>query len=352
MLPLRRGRRAVSRRRYAVGKAERGTAADSLREAGAAVAEHVITPGDGTLHGRFSRDLPPALTVDPGDTIVLSTLDALWSLEPPTEDGSPHRAYEPRRAGIDDGHALVGPVSVRGAEPGMTLEVELLSLRTGPWGWTRAGLRATPLAERLGVAGQPARLLWDLDRDAGLARDQFGHSVPLRPFLGVIGLAPAEPGLHPTWPPRREGGNIDCRELVAGSRLLLPIAVPGALLSVGDGHAAQGDGEVSGTAVECAMERVELVVRLHERLALETMRAETPAGTLTLGVHEDLEEAAHIALDAMVGLIAEREGISRSQALALASVVVDLRVTQIVNAGVRGVHALLPAGALARGSAG
>jgi acetamidase/formamidase len=98
------------------------------------------------------------------------------------------------------------------------------------------------------------------------------------------------------------------------------------------------------------MERVELVVRLHERLSIETPRAETPAGTLTLGVHEDLDEAVHIALDAMVGLIAEREGMSRSHALALASVVVDLRVTQIVNAGVRGAHALLPAGALDRAS--
>lgn len=310
--------------------------------------QHELEPGPTTLHGRFSRELPPTLTIDPGDTVVLSTLDALWSLEPPTEDGSPHRAYEPRREGIDDGHALIGPIAVRGAQPGMTLEVELRSLRTGPWGWTRAGLRATPLTERLGVAGQPARLLWDLDREAGVARDQFGHAAPLRPFLGVIGLAPVEAGLHPTWPPRREGGNLDCRELVAGSRLLLPIAVPGALLSVGDGHAAQGDGEVSGTAIECAMERVELVVRLHEELAIETPRAETPAGTLTLGVHESLDEAAHIALDAMVGLIAEREGMSRSQALALASVVVDLRVTQIVNAGVRGVHALLPTGALAK----
>ena len=315
---------------------------------GPPVATHAITAGDGTLHGRFSRDLPPALTVDSGDTVVLSTLDALWSLESPHEDGSPHRAYEPRRDGVDDGHALTGPIAVRGAEPGMTLEVELVSLRTGPWGWTFAARRATPLTERLGVSGRPALLRWELDRDSGLARDQFAHEVPLRPFLGVIGLAPAEPGLHPTWPPRREGGNIDCRELVAGSRLLLPIAAEGALLSVGDGHAAQGDGEVSGTAVECAMERVELVVRLHERLALETMQAETPVGTLTLGVHEDLDEAAHIALDAMVGLISEREGLSRSQALALASVVVDLRVTQIVNAGVRGVHALLPTGALRR----
>ncbi len=312
------------------------------------MAHHEIEPNSKTLHGRFSRELPPALTVDHGDVIVLSTLDALWSLEPPTEDGSPHRAYEPRRADIDDGHALIGPIEVRGAEPRMALEVELRALRTGPWGWTRAGLRSTPLTERLGVVGQPARLLWELDRERGVARDQFGHSVELRPFLGVIGLAPAELGLHPTWPPRREGGNLDCRELVAGSRLLLPVAVPGALLSVGDGHAAQGDGEVSGTAIECAMEHVELVVRLHDGIAIDMPRAETPAGTLTLGVHEDLDEAAHIALDAMVGLIAEREGMSRAEALALASVVVDLRVTQIVNAGVRGVHALLPTGALDR----
>ena len=187
------------------------------------MATHVLTAGGGTLHGRFSRELPAALTVDSGDTVVLSTLDALWSLEPPHEDGSPHRAYEPRREGIDDGHALTGPIAVRGAAPGMTLEVEVVSLRTGPWGWTFAARRPTPLAERLGVSDRPALLRWDLDREAGLARDQFGHTVALRPFLGVIGLAPAEPGLHPTWPPPARGRE----HRLPGARRRKPAPAPG-----------------------------------------------------------------------------------------------------------------------------
>jgi acetamidase/formamidase len=132
---------------------------------------------------------------------------------------------------------------------------------------------------------------------------------------------------------------------VPGSALYLPIAVPGGLFSVGDGHAAQADGEVCGTAIECAMERVELTFRLVEDLRLTTPRAETPIGWLTFGFHEDLNEATIIALEAMLELMRERHGLERLEALGLASLVVDLRITQFVN-GVRGVHAVLPHGAI------
>lgn len=130
-----------------------------------------------------------------------------------------------------------------------------------------------------------------------------------------------------------------------GSRLYLPVQVPGALFSVGDGHALQGDGEVSGTAIECPMERVALTFRLHPDLHLTTPRAETPAGQITFGFHEDLNEATLLALEAMLALLEEQYGVSRHEALALASLVVDLRVTQMVN-GVSGVHAVLPPGAI------
>jgi acetamidase/formamidase len=158
-------------------------------------------------------------------------------------------------------------------------------------------------------------------------------------------MPPAEAGVHSTIPPRACGGNMDLKELVAGSRLFLPVSVRDALLSVGDGHAAQGDGEVSGLAIECPMNRVELNVRLRDDLELKSPLAETHAGTVALGFGATLDEAAADALDGMLRVMKDRHGLERRDALALASVVVDLRVTQIVN-GIVGVHAVLPTGAL------
>lgn len=311
------------------------------------MAVHRVEPERRTLHGHFSRELAPALTIDPGDAVVFRTLDAGWGLGPTPADGRPGATFEPRDPELDGGHALCGPVAVRGAEPGMTLAVEIGELRTGAWGWTAAGGWSSPLNERLGMGeGTPrTRLSWELDPDRLVGRERGGREVALRPFLGVIGMPPDGPGRHPTGPPRPTGGNIDCRELVTGSTLYLPIAVPGALVSVGDGHAAQADGEAGGTAIECPMERAVLTFRLRDGPPLATPRAETPAGWLTFGFDEDLDEAMATALEAMLGLMGERFGVPRGEALALASVVVELRVTQVVN-GVRGVHALLPHGAL------
>jgi acetamidase/formamidase len=164
-------------------------------------------------------------------------------------------------------------------------------------------------------------------------------SVTLAPFLGVMGMPPDEPGRHSTAPPRRSGGNIDCKELVAGATLYLPISVDGALFSAGDGHAAQGDGEVSGTAIECPVERAELTLELSE-LELRTPIARTETSWIAFGFSEDLDLAAEEAMATMLDLIERELGLDRSYALALSSVVVDLRVTQIVN-GVKGVHAVL-----------
>jgi acetamidase/formamidase len=175
--------------------------------------------------------------------------------------------------------------------------------------------------------------------------NQHGHKIALRPFMGVMGMPPNELGIHSTIPPRFCGGNIDCKELVAGSTLYLPISVPGALFSVGDGHSAQGDGEVCTTAIECPMERVDLTFVLHKNLRLTTPRASTPIGWITLGFHENLHEATMIALEAMVDLLGEQYRLPRLEALAMASLVVDLRITQIVN-GVCGVHAVLPYGGI------
>jgi acetamidase/formamidase len=304
-----------------------------------------IEPERRTLHGTFSRDLPPALIIDAGDTVVFRTLDAGWGLEPVTAIDGERRKFELRDEETDQGHALCGPVEIRGAEPGMTLEVHIGEVRPGSYGFTFAGGWSTEINDRLGVSTEGTLLTWTLDADAMEGRDQFGHTITLRPFMGVMGMPPDEPGLHPTAPPRYTGGNIDCKELVPGTTLYLPIAVRGGLFSVGDGHAAQGDGEAATTAIECPMERVVLTFRVNEEMRISTPRARTAEGWLTLGFDKDLDEATAIALEAMLELIMEQHGVSRLEALALASAVVDLRITQIVN-GVKGVHAVLPHGAI------
>ena len=197
---------------------------------------HRLDPAPGTVTDVFSRDLPPVLTVDPGDTVVVRSLDAAGHLSRQPGPGvpTPMLLGEARR-----GHCLAGPIAVRGVEAGMTLAVRLVSLRPDHWGFTVAAARDNELNRRLGVfPGEPAWLLWDVDADRGTARNNFGLTVRLAPFLGVIGLPPAEHGEHSTVPPRPCGGNIDCRELVAGATLYLPVTVPEALLCVGDGHGA------------------------------------------------------------------------------------------------------------------
>ena len=297
------------------------------------MAVHEIPLERRTLHGHFSRELEPVLSVDPGDTIVISCLDSGWHT-------SPGRNFEPRDPELDGGHALIGPVEVRGARAGQTLEVSIDRVTVGAWGWCGAAGWSNPLNDRLALSAGPGVMLeWRLD--GAVARDEAGRELDLRPFLGVLGMPPPEPGIHSTGPPRIWGGNIDCKELVEGTRLYLPIPVDGALFSAGDGHARQGDGEVSQLAIECPLERAELTLDVRDDLELQTPIAWTPREWLTLGFDEDLDEAAAIAVDAMLDLMAREHELERPDALALASLVVDLRVTQMVN-GVRGVHAVLP----------
>jgi acetamidase/formamidase len=211
---------------------------------------------------------------------------------------------------------------------------------------TQAGGFDTPLNVRLGVdEGDTVTLLWSLHADAATGRADSGHEVALAPFLGVIGMPPDEPGIHSTAPPRRCGGNIDCKELVAGTKLLLPISVDGALVSAGDGHAAQGDGEVSQLAIEASVERAVLTLSVRDDLQLDWPIAWTPEAWLTFGFDEDLDEAAAIAITGMLALMGREHGLDTREALALASVVVDLRVTQLVN-GSRGIHARIAHDAL------
>jgi acetamidase/formamidase len=272
-----------------------------------------------TLHGRFSRDFEPVLTVDPGDSVSFAVPNASWRLESGEELVS-------RDPSVHDGHALAGPIEVRGAKAGQTLAVRVDCVSPAGWGVTAAD-------------GESVR--WELADGLGRA---LGRTVALAPFLGVLGMPPPDPGMHSTTQPRRWGGNIDCKELVAGSTLYLPIPVDGALFSAGDGHAAQGDGEVSGTAIETPVE-AQLTLDLRDDPPLEWPIARTAGAWLTFGFDEHLGRAARIAVDGMLDLLQREHGLERDEALALASVVVDLRVTQVVNE-VLGVHALLADDAL------
>jgi acetamidase/formamidase len=293
-----------------------------------------------TLHGHFARDLPPVVTIDQGDTVAFACPNAGWEI-------APGEKFEPRDEELDEGHALVGPIEVRGARRGQTLAVQIDAVRVGDFGFTAAGGWASPLNDRIAMGADVDRraLHWRLDADAGIGIDEQGRKIELAPFLGVLGMPPDEPGIHPTGPPRRSGGNIDCKELTAGTTLFLPISVDGALFSAGDGHGRQGDGEVSGTAIECPLARAELTLTLRDDLRLEWPVAWTPEAWLTFGFDEDLDEAAGIAVAGMLDLMGRELGLGRADALSFASLVVDVRVTQLVN-GVLGVHAVLPHAAI------
>ena len=283
---------------------------------------HEIPLEGANLHGHFSRELETVLTIDPGDSVRIDVPNAGWYVEA----SGPMR---PREELEGLGHALAGPVEVRGARAGQTLEVRIDEVKPGPWGIT-----ITPAPEEHVV-------MWELDGGAGRTD---GIEVELSPFLGVMGMPPPEPGVHPTFPPRPWGGNIDCKELVAGTTLFLPIPVDGALFSAGDGHALQADGEVCGTAIECPAQ-AQLTLDVRDDLELSWPAARLHGGWATFGFDESLDEAARIALDGMLDLMQREHSFEREEAFALASLVVDLRVTQVVNQ-VRGVHAVLPDGAL------
>ena len=275
---------------------------------------HELPLDPGVLHGSFSRELEPVLEIDPGDSVRFSTPNNAWRT-------TPGERIEPRNPELDFGHALAGPIAIRGARAGQTLVVRVDEVTPGDWGETFAGEH---------------RVEWRLEGGIGRA---LGREVELAPFLGVIGMPPPEPGMHPTRPPRPWGGNIDCKELVAGSTLYLPIPVDGALFSAGDGHAAQGDGEVSGYAIETPT-TAQVTLDLRDDLPLEWPVARIEGAWLTFGFDEHLGRAAAIAVEGMIALMARELGVTGGDARVLASVGVDLHVTQVVN-GAQGVHAVL-----------
>jgi acetamidase/formamidase len=272
------------------------------------------------LHGHFSKDLAPVVETEPGDSVRFFTPNHAW-------DVARDEHFAPPNPELDDGHALAGPVLIRGAKAGQTLVVRVDEVEPSAWGVSHGG--------------RDHAMHWELADGVGRTD---GFELDLAPFLGVMGMPPPEPGVHSTGPPRRWGGNMDCKELVAGTTLYLPIPVDGALFSAGDGHAVQGDGEVSGTAIE-APTRAQLTLDLTDEPVLEWPVARLDGAWITLGFDDDIARAGEIALGGMLALMERELGVAGADALSLASLVVDLRATQVVN-GAQGVHAVLRDGAL------
>lgn len=293
------------------------------------------------VHHAWDNAILPLLTINSGDSVVFETRDAADGEITPATTREDLLLPRPFR-----GHPLTGPVAIRGAEPGDTLEVEVLELRPGPFGWTRFSPGRGLLPDDFDA---PFLHIWDLTADpAPFVR---GIQVPLEPFLGVMGVALAEPGAHGTMPPRRNGGNIDTKQLTAGARLFLPVLVEGALFSCGDGHAAQGDGEVCITAIECEM-TASLRFTLHKGRETPEFQFRT-AGPLsprtngrewyvTTGHGPDLMEAARTAVRHMIAYLHAEHGLTREEAYILCSVAVDLKLSEVVDAPNWVVSAFLP----------
>jgi acetamidase/formamidase len=282
------------------------------------------------VHYVWDRSLPPALEVAPGETFAVVTRDASdRQLRPGT---SPSAL---RNLDFSAFWPLTGPVAVRGARPGDAVEVEVLELHTGDWGWTAIIPERGLLRDE--IKG-PYLHHWRLPAEGDCAFLRPGVRVPLAPFLGVIGCAPAAAGTSSPLPPRAAGGKLDLPQLTAGARLVLPVQVPGALLSFGHGRAAQGDGEVCGSGIECemtALVRVNLLPGAAPPEPYAITRAERPRldgpRRITTGSASDLLEAARRATRHMIAYLTREHRLSRELAYILCSVAAEMRVAQAVN---------------------
>ena len=304
---------------------------------------HRLIASPKTVHtGFFDAALPPVITIESGDTVVMNSLMLM--------DGQLHcgmsldelitarQFYVDRKLGP---HTLTGPIFVQGSEPGDVLEIQIQKFILADCGVNYH------FPGKLGIGGLPEdfpngqikAFHWDLEKMETIFAP--GIVLPLKPFFGVMGVAPRAGEKRISSIPDYFGGNIDNKELVAGTILYLPVQVPGALFSAGDAHALQGDGEVDVTAIETAMAEAVLEFFVRKDLKLERPMAETPTHWITMAFHPDLDEAAKIALRDAIQFLSTSKGLSRGDAYALSSLAVDLRVTQIVD-GNKGIHAMIP----------
>jgi acetamidase/formamidase len=305
-----------------------------------------VTPST-VAYGYYWAEAKPALRIDSGDIIDVDTL--LTN----TPEGL-------AKAGVSDakiqaslktivaevtgdkrgpgGHILTGPVYVEGAEPGDVLEVKILSISL-PVDYGYNGCKGF-LPENC-EPNVPVRIL-SLDRARMTAEFAPGIVIPLRPFYGSMGVAPApELGRLSSNPPGPHAGNLDNRELVAGSTLFIPVFARGALFEIGDGHAAQGDGEVDQTAIETSL-RGRLQLTVHKDMKLTWPRAETPTDFISMGTDPDLTAATRIAIQQMVDFLVSDKKLTRQQAYQLVSIAGNVAITQLVDKPNYGVHVRLP----------
>jgi acetamidase/formamidase len=314
-----------------------------------------IAVGPETVHwGYLWGAAEPVVRVRPGTRVTIDTVSHEGIV---ADQGDPVSFFArfgiPREAVLADAvavytkvqhsglgpHVVSAPVWVEGAEPGDTLAIHILEVtpRT-PYGVNTMRMNRGGLPDDF-TLNRSVVIPFDLERNVG--KFLPGIEVPLRPFFGIMATGPGRHlGRLNSVPPGAYGGNIDLNELTAGSTLYLPVHVPGALFMVGDGHAAQGDGEVDLTAIETSLTgtfRLELI----KGKTLAWPRAETPTHWITIGLHENLDEAMKIAIRETVKFLHEEKGLAREDAYALASIAIDFEVTQVVD-GVKGIHAMIP----------
>jgi len=291
-------------------------------------------------HSRWNRRLSPRLTIAPGDVVHFECQDASGAQVGPGMTLDQYLAIDRDRI-----HALTGPIFVDGAEPGDVLEIDILEVAHKGWGWSSVIAGLGFLRERF---RDPYLFHWQLDRDR--TRSLSPAVIPLRPFCGVMGVAPAEDGEFRTRPPGIFGGNMDVRDLCAGARLYLPVFNRGALFSAGDAHAAQGDGEVCINGIECPADAT-LRFQLHKRQTLSAPLVEAPpprepqwddGAWVVVESATDSAAAARAATSRMIDLLAARWGMSEVHAYILCSAALHLRFSQVVNDPMFTVSALLP----------
>ena len=308
---------------------------------------HILKATKKTVHlGGFSQQLEPGLIVDSGDTVDVETYTGYYIYDKaPPEFLTPEfidicENLAPERKVGGGPHLLTGPIYVRGAETGDVLEVKLKAIKPSlPVGFNaiRTGWGALPHQFT-----QPALRFIPLDLENNIAEFPTGSNIkiPLKPFFGILGVATPEMSRN-SIPPGCYGGNIDNRELQIDSRLFLPIFVPGALFSIGDGHSAQGDGEVNVTAIETSMNGT-IELKLRKDLQLTTPIAETPTDIITMGFGQTLDEALEFAVKNMINFLERFANLSPEDAYVLCSISVNFRITQVVNSPQKGVHGMLP----------
>ena len=312
--------------------------------------DHVLRTTPETVHwGYYSPDLEPVLTIQAGDTVRIETISTVgFSRDNPRQfaeengfeiTGSIAEIIDIIENVEQEGvHLLTGPIYIEGAEPGDMVEMRVheVAPRAPFYGVNISNTRGGALPELIPEEGWQKVIHFDMDRNVALFSDEI--EVPLAPFMGIMALSPDE--RLPTPPPGRFGGNMDLKEITTGSTLFLPVTVEGGLFSTGDGHAAQGDGEVNLTAIEASLDvTVEFI--LHKDVEMNFPRVETATHFIPMGLDPDLNIAAEYAVEESIAFLSAEFGLSTLEAYALTSIGVDLEVSQIVDQ-TKGIHAMIP----------